>query len=99
MSTLKISLSEVSECASRIRTLNQQMYDQLMEMKKEMMDTNVSWISESGETIRSRFNQFASRFDTEKETIDSYARFLDLTVQSYDSLETSINSNASGIRA
>ncbi|MCH4207066.1 MAG: pore-forming ESAT-6 family protein [Solobacterium sp.] len=99
MSTLKISLSEVSECASRIRTLNQQMYEQLMEMKKEMTDTNVSWISESGETIRSRFNQFASRFDTEKETIDSYARFLDLTVQSYDSLETSINSNASGIRA
>jgi hypothetical protein len=75
------------------------MYEQLMEMKKEMTDTNVSWISESGETIRSRFNQFASRFDTEKETIDSYARFLDLTVQSYDSLETSINSNASGIRA
>ena len=99
MSTLKISLAEVSETASRIRTLNQQMYEQLAAIKKEMNQTNVSWISDAGETIRSRFNQFETRFDKEKETIDSYVRFLDLTVQSYDSLETTINSNASGIRS
>lgn len=99
MSTLKISLAEVSECASRIRSLNQQMYDQLTEMKREMNSTNAAWISDAGETIRSRFNLFASRFDTERETIDSYAKFLDLTVQSYDSLETTINSNASGIQS
>jgi len=99
MSTLKISLSEVSETAARIRTLNQQMFDQLTEMKREMNGTNVAWISDAAETIRSRFNTFAARFETEKETIDSYARFLDLTVQSYDSLETTINSNASGIQS
>ncbi|MBQ1468915.1 MAG: pore-forming ESAT-6 family protein [Solobacterium sp.] len=99
MNNLKISLAEVSECASRIRILNQTMYELLMNMKKEMDNTNISWISEAGETIRSRFNQFAARFDQQKEIIDTYAKFLDMTVSSYDTLETTINSNASGMQA
>ena len=99
MSNLKISLAEVSECASRIRAANQTMYELLTRMKKEMNDTNISWISEGGETIRARFNQFAARFEIEKETIESYARFLDRTVAGYDTLETTITSNASGIQA
>ncbi len=75
------------------------MYELLMNMKKEMDNTNISWISEAGETIRSRFNQFAARFDRQKEIIDTYAKFLDMTVSSYDTLETTINSNASGMQA
>ena len=98
MNNLKISLAEVNECAARIRAANQTMYELLSRMKKEMNDTNISWISEGGETIRARFNQFASRFETQKEIIDSYARFLDLTVSSYDSLETAISSNAETIQ-
>ncbi len=95
MDNIKISLAEVSNCSQVIRTLNQKMYDLLITMKKEMNDLNGSWISESGETIRQRFNQFATKFDIQKETIDSYSKFLDLTVSSYDSLETTINANAS----
>ncbi|MBQ6490436.1 MAG: pore-forming ESAT-6 family protein [Solobacterium sp.] len=98
MSNLRISLAEVSECASSIRTLNQQMFDLLIRMKNDMNETNVSWISDGGETIRARFNQFAARFDNQKETIDSYAKFLDMTVSSYDSLETTITSNAESIQ-
>lgn len=99
MDQIKISLAEVSECASRIRTQNQSMYEILNEMKKEMNHLNVSWLSDSGDTIRNRFNQFSNRFETQKETIDSYARFLDMTVLSYDTLENTINSNASGIQS
>ena len=91
-------MAEVTECASRIRALNQQMYDLLVQMKKDMNETNVSWISDGGEAIRTNFSRFAARFDTQKETIDSYAKFLDLTVASYDSLEDTITSNAEGIQ-
>ena len=98
MNNLRISLAEVSECASSIRTLNAQMYDLLIRMKADMNETGGTWISEGGERIRTRFNQFASRFETQKEIIDSYARFLDLTVSSYDSLETAISSNAETIQ-
>lgn len=98
MNNLRISLAEVSECASSIRTLNAQMYDLLVRMKADMNETGGTWISEGGERIRARFNQFASRFENQKEIIDSYARFLDLTVSSYDSLETAISSNAETIQ-
>lgn len=99
MDNLRISLGQVSECAARIRTCNQQMYEDLNRMKKDMNETNVSWISDGAEAIRARFNQFASRFDTQKEVIDTYARFLDRTVESYDTLETTITSNAQGFQA
>ena len=72
MDSLKISLAEVLECASRI--------------------------SDGGEAIRAKFNVFATRFETEKETIDSYAAFLDRTAESYDTLETTITSNAQSMQ-
>lgn len=98
MDQLKISLAEVSSCAGKIRTSNQMMFDLLNRMKNDMNQTNVSWISEGGEAIRTRFNQFAARLEIQKEMIDSYARFLDQTVSSYDTLETTITSNASSIK-
>ena len=98
MDQISISLNEVSETASRIRQLNQMMYDALSEMKKEMNLLSGTWISEGSEEIRSRFAMFAGRFDRQKTVIDEYARFLELTVSSYDSLESTITGNASGIQ-
>lgn len=99
MEELKISLAEVSECASKIRNFNQMMYEQLTLMKKDINDTNASWISDAGEAIRNRFNQFSTRFETQKEQIDSYAKFLDQTVDHYNTLESTIHSNASSMQA
>ncbi len=99
MEELKISLAEVSECATKIRNFNQMMYEQLSLMKKDINDTNASWISDGGEAIRNRFNQFSTRFETQKEQIDSYAKFLDQTVDHYNTLESTIHSNASSMQA
>lgn len=99
MDELKISLAEVSEYASKIRNFNQMMYEQLSLMKKDINDTNASWISDAGEAIRNRFNQFSTRFETQKEQIDSYAKFLDQTVDHYNTLESTIHSNASSMQA
>ena len=99
MDNLKISLGQVSDCAVKIRSCNNEMFEDLSRIRKEMDNTSVSWMSDGAEAIRSRFNQFASRFEQHKELIDTYARFLDRTVESYDSLETTITSNAQGIQA
>ncbi len=95
MDDIKISLSEVSECVGQLRSLGNQIYDHLQIIKKEMDSLNGSWISESGETIRGKFGVFSNRFEQQREVIQSYAAFLDLTVSSYDSLENTINANAS----
>ena len=57
---IQISLAEVAETASRIRSLNQQMFDSLSEMKKEMNLLSGTWISDGSEEIRSRFRSSAS---------------------------------------
>ncbi|MFV0479687.1 MAG: pore-forming ESAT-6 family protein [Anaerorhabdus sp.] len=98
MEEIKISLSDVSLCASTIRSLNQQMMNILQNIKKEMNDLNSAWISDGGEAIRQQFNTFSTRFDQQKEIIDRYSTFLDFTVTSYDSLETTITSNATSIQ-
>ncbi|MBR2990133.1 MAG: pore-forming ESAT-6 family protein [Solobacterium sp.] len=98
MDQLNISLEQVSETAAVLRTLNQSMQESLAQIKRLMNETDLSWLSESGETIRTRFNQFALRFETQKEDIESYARFLDRTVTDYDTLETTLNANASGMQ-
>lgn len=95
MEEIKISLNEVTECANQIRNCGNQLYEHLQIIKKEMDSLNGTWLSESGETIRGKFNVFSNRFDQDREVIQSYAAFLDLTVQSYDSLENTINANAS----
>lgn len=98
MASIKISLQEVSDTAGKIYNLNQIMYEELMEMKKDMNSLNGTWISDGSEEIRARFNLFANRFEKQKATIDQYAKFLDLTVSSYDTLETTITGNASGMQ-
>lgn len=95
MEEIKISLNEVTECANQIRNCGNQLYEHLQIIKKEMDSLNGTWLSESGETIRGKFNVFSNRFEQDREVIQSYAAFLDLTVQSYDSLENTINANAS----
>ena len=98
MSNINISLSEVSDMASRIRNVNQMMYDSLVQMKNDMNSLNGTWVSDGSEEIRNHFNQFATRFEKQKEVIEQYAAFLDLTVSSYDSLESTITSNASSLQ-
>ena len=95
MAMINISMNEVSDTAGKIRSLNQMMYEELNEMKREINSLNGSWISDASEEIRNRFNQFSLRFDNQKEVIDSYAKFLDMTVSSYETLEAAVQNNAS----
>lgn len=95
---IKISLGEVTKTASTIRTLNQSLSSRLDDIKKEMNSLSATWQSDASNTIRNNFNALAPRFDEYKTIIDSYAKFLDATVTSYDSAETAINSNASAFK-
>lgn len=98
MANIQISLQEVQDTANQLRSLNMLMDEELNAMKSEMNRLDSSWISDGSLEIRNKFNLFSSRFEKQKETINQYAKFLDLAVSSYDTLETTITSNASGIQ-
>lgn len=99
MAQIKISLNEVSDTANRIRNLNQMMYESLVQMKNDMNALDMNWISDASQEIRMKFNQFATKFDNQKDVIDSYARFLDLTVSTYEMLEATMTNNASTMQS
>lgn len=94
MDNIKISLQEVNDIANELRMINANMYEALSRAKKEMNDLRVVWESDSSTTLRERFNMFANKFENCQETIEQYAKFLDLTSQSYDNIESTIDTNA-----
>lgn len=94
MNSINISLDQVAESADKIASINQQMYESLTAMKREMNSLDGSWISDAGEAIRARFNAFANRFENQRTTIDAYVKFLHMTVQTYDTTEGTIVANA-----
>ena len=98
MANIQISLQEVQDTANQLRSLNMLMDEELNAMKSEMNRLDSSWISDGSLEIRNKFNLFSSRFEKQRETINQYAKFLDLAVSSYDTLETTITSNASGMQ-
>lgn len=95
MSEIKISLPEVSDTASQIRNYNTSLDEILAYVTKTMNELDGVWDSDGQRTLLSRFRNFTNRFAQESEVIESYARFLDDTVANYDSLESTIVSNAS----
>lgn len=95
MNEIKITLSEVSSTANQIRALNKSLDETLSYVSRLMNDLNSIWESDGEETLLQRFTHFSSRFIDESETIESYATFLDNTVSTYDSLESTITANAS----
>ena len=98
MANIHISLQEVQDTANQLRSLNMLMDEELNAMKSEMNRLDSSWISDGSLEIRNKFNLFSTRFEKQKETINQYAKFLDLAVSSYDTLETTITSNALGMQ-
>ena len=98
MTGIRISLDEVSQAAAAIRRLNESMYENVTAMRREMERLDGTWISRGSSEIRERFMLFSKRFEQQREVIESYADFLDMTVLSYDTLETTIQSNASDLQ-
>lgn len=95
MENIKITLPEVSSSASNIRSINASLDEVLASVSKMMNDLSNVWRGTAGETIVNKFQKFTRKFTDESETIEEYAKFLDYTVSSYDSLESTLTSNAS----
>lgn len=95
---IKITLGEVSKTAGQIRSLNQNLATRLEQIKNEMNALAQTWNSDASNTIRANFNALAPKFEEYRQIVDSYAKFLDNTVTSYDATESAINSNASAFK-
>lgn len=91
---IKISLDEVSATAQTIRTLNTKMNSLLEEAKGEIDKLASSWQSDGADAIREKISKRAATFEDYRKIIDSYATFLDDTVNTYGTTENTIKANA-----
>ena len=94
MEQLQISLADVAATAQRMRHINQDLDQSLQQMRQIMNQLAASWQSPAAETIRTKFNGMTPIFQNYKDIVDSYAKFLDTTVMSYEAMENSMQQNA-----
>ena len=63
-----------------------------------MNDLESTWRSDAATDIRAAMNALKPRFEEYKTVVESYAKFLVNTAQSYDVTETSIQNNAGAFK-
>lgn len=95
---IKISLDEVSGTAQSIRTLNTKMDALLKDAKSEIDKLSATWQSDAGEAIREKIAKRSATFEDYRKAIDSYATFLDDTVNTYTTTENTIKANADAFK-
>ena len=92
--SIKISTQVLSDTAGKIRNINTAMDDKLDQINKNMNNLESTWKSDAATDIRAAMNALKPRFEEYKAIVESYAKFLDQTAQSYESTETSVQANA-----
>ena len=94
MPDIRITYEEVKSKANEIRSWNTALDKTLQDIKSAINGLEADWTSDASDTIRAKISGMQPKFDSYKEVIESYAKFLDSAVQQYENTENSLNSNA-----
>ena len=95
---IKVSTQVLLDTAEKVRTINTTMDGKLADINKTKNDLESTWRSDAATDIRAAMNALKPRFEEYKTVVESYAKFLVNTAQSYDVTETSIQNNAGAFK-
>ena len=96
--SIKISTQVLTDTAQKVRNCNTAMDEKLADINKNMNDLEATWKSDAASDIRAAMNSLKPKFEQYKNVIESYAKFLNNTAQSYESTESAIQTNASAFK-
>lgn len=96
--SIKISTQVLTDTAQKVRNCNTAMDEKLADINKNMNDLEATWKSDAASDIRAAMNALKPKFEQYKSVIESYAKFLVNTAQSYETTEGAIQSNASAFK-
>lgn len=96
--SIKISTQVLTDTAQKVRNCNTAMDEKLADINKNMNDLEATWKSDAASDIRAAMNALKPKFEQYKNVIESYAKFLNNTAQSYESTESAIQTNASAFK-
>lgn len=92
--SIKISTQVLTATAAKVRSINMELISILKDINKEMNSLDATWKSDAASDIRSAMNAMKPRCEEYARVVESYAKFLDATAESYESTETAIQNNA-----
>jgi len=92
--SIRISTQVLVDTAEKVRSINKSLDDKLADINKSMNDLEATWKSDAASDIRAAMNALKPRFEEYKNVVESYAKFLVNTAQSYETTEGAIQSNA-----
>ncbi len=92
---IKVSTQVLTETAQKMRSINANMDNKLADINTKMNNLENTWQSAAGQEIRAAMNAMKPRFEEYKRVVESYAKFLDTTAQSYEATENTAQNNAS----
>lgn len=96
--SIKISTQVLTDTAQKVRNCNTAMDEKLADINKNMNDLEATWKSDAANDIRAAMNALKPKFEQYRNVIESYAKFLVNTAQSYETTEGAIQSNASAFK-
>lgn len=96
--TIQISTQVLIDTAEKVRNINSTLDTKLADINKNMNDLSATWKSDAAEEIRAAMNAMKPRFEEYKNVVESYAKFLVNTAQSYESTESAIQTNAQAFK-
>lgn len=98
MSHLDITIEKLNSASTNIRQTNQRLNQCLQEINTSMNQLSMYWNSPASLALKSRFQNMLPVFENYKQVVESYALFLDQTVEIYNSLEKTLESHADSFR-
>lgn len=96
--SIQISTQVLLDTAEKVRNINTTLDSKLADINKSMNDLEATWKSDAANDIRAAMNALKPRFEQYKSVVESYAKFLVSTAQSYESTESAIQTNASAFK-
>lgn len=94
MADTRITFQEVRDTAAKMRGHNDKLTDYLTQIKSTINALEAEWTSDTSDTIRAKITGMQPKFDSYKEVIESYCKFLDNTAQKWEETENALSSNA-----
>lgn len=96
--SIKISTQVLTDTAAKVRNINSAMDEKLADINTTMNNLESSWQSDAASDIRAAMNALKPRFEEYKNVVESYAKFLVTTAETYEATETAIQNNASAFK-
>lgn len=95
---IQISTQVLLDTADKVRNINTNLDNRLADINKSMNDLEATWKSDAASDIRANMNALKPHFEEYKNVVESYAKFLVSSAQSYETTESVIQSNASAFK-